>query len=219
MADANEKKDPATEEAPQYLTSEAANSMMNAHLKRHSVQMEKMFQSMFAPILEKMNTPAAEPAKEGQTETDRKLAETLRRLEAAEARAKESETKRVEQESARLREEEHSALERSLRAGGVTNEISVKAARALLREENAYFRDSENKLKFRLKKNGYEDEKELDEGVKEWLGSDAGKNFLPPTGATGAETRPGKGQAPAAAPGPMNREKARDVLNQFLRSR
>lgn len=187
-----DKKEGQADE-PRYMTTEEMNAAMSNHTKRLREQFRRDLQESLAGIVQQGAKPAEEGVKvpEGASELEKQLVEMKNRFESSERMRKEEEQRRLQQEHERMESEEVLALEKSLRSGGIQDEDYLESARALLyREQKKIVRDESGRIKFKVSRDGYDDLLELDAGVKEWLGGERGRKFLPPTGATGSSAKP-----------------------------
>ncbi len=98
----------------------------------------------------------------------------------------------LDKEAAQAKEEKKAAEERSLLAemlaeGGV-KDARVRHAVNYLRGEGLVRRTDKGELVFVKRARGGDEELDLGEGIAEWLKTEDGKHFLPPTNAGGAGT-------------------------------
>lgn len=104
---------------------------------------------------------------------------------AKEKQEKQAATRRNEQQ------EERSKLREELKKQGVPDERLNGVVALLYADQNRVVRDKEGKIKYVVVRDGYDEQVELEEGVKEWAKSDEGKNYLAPVGVQGGGTRGG----------------------------
>jgi hypothetical protein len=141
------------------------------------------------------------------------------RIKELEAKAAEAERKSIETESKRLASEERQALAEGLTSLGIDSAKQRAAIALLYGEDHRIARDDAGSIGFRVKRgsgaNTYDDIVSLEDGLREWASTDEGKSFLPPRGATGGGTVPGK--ASAARKGPKTKEEAKaEAMRQLI---
>jgi hypothetical protein len=201
-----EKTEP--EQGPKFMTAEDFNKAQSAREKRFREQMKKDLADMLAQFspskgkqtdteesdeddpAEASAKPAGQPSAPAQSDpTAAELKRLRKRLEASE-KEREAERKAREEQAAKLaRDEERTKLQDALVSAGVAPK-RVRAAIALLHtEDRKVRRNQEGKIIFALDD---DDEADLVSGVKQWLATDEGKDFLPPRGAEGSGERPTK---------------------------
>ncbi len=102
------------------------------------------------------------------------------------------EERKQEREQSRNRERD-SMLRERLEAAGV-DKNRIRGAIAVLKEQTKYD-DKAGEWFYKAKRDGFEEDLDLDAGVSEWADTDEGKSYLaPPTGA--AQPRGGSGSRP-----------------------
>lgn len=134
----------------------------------------------------------------------RELESIRKRQEAIEADAK---AKAKEVRDGRLRQ---NVIE-NLAAYGIEGKRAARAADLLVGKQARYVSDEDDSIVFETEDG---DEVDLKRGLKEWAGSEDGKIFVPPSGASGSGGPPPRGprsshasngQAPGAEPGSLGR--------------
>lgn len=130
------------------------------------------------------------------------------RLDALERETKEAKEAAASEKAQRETAEQLNAFETAAIAAGVAPE-RVRGARAVLHLEEkriGYTTDGKPGLKFNRK--GYDEILPMADGLKEWLSTDEGKAYLPPTGSQG--TGGGKGAPNTTTNGEVS---AASILN------
>ncbi len=130
-------------------------------------------------------------------------------------------TARQEERDRNQRNEERGKLGSALRTAGV-EEAKVRGAVALLyTEDQRVGRNKEGGIVFKVQRDGYMDELEMDAGVEEWMKSTEGKHFAPARDVRGSGASGGR--APAGGKGKQTRleikhELVRAVLGAAVNS-
>lgn len=215
MAIENDKPAPPTNAAPPAadppepaaspaLDMDAVNRAITARLERERKAFDKKLEDQKAYYEAKLadrSSPAGEPPVAGAapgTDGDKVMHKALRDMEARhKAEIAERDAKQKAAEAKQQAAEERQAVESVLRDSGVTN---IKGAVAVLKADGRVARDADGNLHFVAQREGYTDEVELSKGLKEWLGSDEGKLYMPPTGAQGSGATGTKRRTGGAAP-------------------
>ena len=144
----------------------------------------------------------APPPEPKGTKTDAEKAAELAqakyeaRIKELEAKTAASEAKAAETEARQRAAEERSALAAGLAELGVEGPKQRMAIALLYGEDKKVGRDDSGNIVFRVKRgsgpNAFDDLVSLEEGLKEWATTEDGKSVLPPRGAAGSGTQPGK---------------------------
>lgn len=192
-----EKEAAEAETALQERINKTVNSALTSHLKRFKPgltpeDLEKHLEQREKDAAEKL--AAAEKERKdaaGAGGGDKNAPEIVALRKQAEAAQKELEALKKESAAAKakaLDTEERSLLTDTLTEGGV-KDARVKHAVSYLRGEGLVRRSDDGELVFiRRAKGGKEDEIDLGDGLAEWLKTEDGMHFLPPSGAAGAGT-------------------------------
>lgn len=116
-----------------------------------------------------------------------KLQEQLEQLQA-QNRSADERAKAAEEASRRQKLE--AELRNALSAGGVAPGLmdatmALLPSRTLSDGKPILVHENDGSIKMRIQRKGYVDTVAVAEGVKDWLGTDEGKNYLPPSGKQG----------------------------------
>lgn len=127
-------------------------------------------------------------AKDG--EVDPAIARLEQQLADLTKANKASAEKAEKAELAKAKSEEQSAIRDALSANGVPAERQRLALLAL-EADGRVKRDASGKIIYSAPRKGYEDPLDLGDGIKEYLATDEGKQFVPPLGTGGTGTGAG----------------------------
>lgn len=111
--------------------------------------------------------------------------------------AMEAERKKEREESRNGKRD--SMLREQLEAAGV-DKNRIRGAVAVLRDSMKYD-EKANEWVYKAKREGYEEDVDLEVGVTEWAGTDEGKSYLAPPQPSGGPPRGGSGVRPAGGAG------------------
>lgn len=223
-----------TEPAPKYMTAEEFNGAMTARERRSEERQAKAFTAMLEKFWASKSAPSADtttgddggadgggkdptaPGRQIQLSEDQLAAkkamsavENLKKQLTAEKEAAAKEKAEL------LQRQERSDMIAALAAAGVT---TAKGAYATLKEDGRIRRNADGELVMVVVKDysgtKAEEEVPIAAGIKEWLGTDDGKCFLPARG--GGE---GSGTVPRGAPrtgAPLSKEEAKKEAQRML---
>ena len=224
-------KEPASE-TPTYITEEQMNKALGARFAGFETKMGKTIGdalSSFAGALKgelagllPKPEPAPAPAPEGKGKKDvaapapadspelKKLQDQVTELTQREKKAaQERDTERAKAKDTLLRQK----LSDALVAGGVEAPRARHAVGLLVdAEKRVRWSEEDDKIVFQRAEH---DEVELAVGVKDWLKTEDGKLYLPPTGAQGSGDRPGK-NPPRGTNGAPNRSAVAQALRRVF---
>jgi hypothetical protein len=223
--------DPALSDAQRQEMIRIQNAANSAHHTRIQKVMDQKLNEMKESITssftdalsahaEKFNSAGntgGAPGKNKASGSEDSVVATLR--QEHEARMAEMEKKFEAEKSARVQEaqraqvaEERSKLGAALRAAGVPDERLRGAVALLYTEDKRVARNSAGGVVFKMPRDGYTDELELDAGIDEWLKSGEGKHFAPARDVRGSGATGGK---PGQTNGKMSRQ---DMKRELVRS-
>ena len=193
----------------------AINAEQRKRQQSATKELEAALQKGIAPLAEQMaalqpQPPASEAAVDAQKLQQLKYEAELKALRDEVVAQKAA---REQEERKRLQQEERAALAGVLGKQGL-DQARARAAIALVyTEEQRVKRAEDGKITFRIQTKFGEEQASLEDGVAEWLKTDDGKAFLPPTGAAGAGTS--ASGRPAAAKKDAKTQ-ALEVVQNFL---
>lgn len=208
---------------------DAANRALTHRLKRGGLKelVEQTVQNAVTEVLPTvLESVTAKGEKDGETPKNGapgnikdhpEYQALLKRQEAQEAKFREMEQKQQEAERRRQEAEERSVVESALGASGVAGK-RVAQAFVWMRAQGLIGRDSDGNVVYRAERDGYVDELKLADGVKEFLASDDGKDFLPPKDVAGSGSR-SRGKAVSATSknsGPVTDREGHQLLGEIL---
>lgn len=125
------------------------------------------------------------PPEGGSWKDSPEYKDMLKREEARDAAAKKIEDERAAEKETGYRNEERKELEAALRKAGI-EEVKLRSCVAtLIHEDKVMQRDANGDVVYRVQRDDFFDDMGVHEGVKEFLGTDEGKAFLPASGAGG----------------------------------
>jgi hypothetical protein len=191
-----EKKAAEAEKALDERIAKTVNSALTSHLKRFKGgltkdELEAHLEQREKDAAEKRAAAEEEERKKKEGTSDKTAPEIVALRKQAEASQKELDALKKDAAAAKakaLDSEERSLLTETLSAGGV-KDARVKHAVSYLRGEGLVRRDDDGELVFVQRgKGGKEEEIDLGDGLAEWLKTEDGMHFLPPSGANGAGT-------------------------------
>jgi len=138
------------------------------------------------------------------------------------ARMAEMEKKLEKERQARVEEadrariaKERSELSAALRAAGVPDE-RLRSAVALLYTEDKRVEAKDDKVVFKMQRDGYVDELDLEAGLDEWLKSPEGKHYAPARDVRGSGAQGGRGGGSDANQQKTKQEMKRDLVHAVL---
>ena len=216
-------------EKPSYMTAAEFNKASTAREKKLLERIDKILEEKTAKqkAAEEVDDSDAgdESEDKGDAKDDKTAAKSpsdamakqlasLQRQLTRERNEREKERAEREAQSAKMaRDEERTKLSEALAAAGVKN---VRGAVALLHtEDKRVRRNDEGKIVF-VDEN--DDEFDLAAGIKHWIGSEEGKAYMPPRGASGSGAEPGsKTVARPGAKQKLSKADAGKVLAGLLR--
>lgn len=129
---------------------------------------------------------AADPA------VEKRFAQMEREVQKARKMAEDERHLREEQQAKARSQEERSALENALRTQGVKQELLKPAVALLYTEDKRVARDDSGQIVFKIPRDGFVDDLDLETGVGEWLRTAEGKNFAAPKPVAGSGATAGK---------------------------
>jgi hypothetical protein len=133
----------------------------------------------------------------GKRKADPALSKLTKQVENLTKQVKEKDDKLSAEAAARKAAQLDTELGRALDSIGV-DKLRLRGALAIHR--GAAFIDDAGAVKFRAKRDGYEEELDPAEALKEWADTDEGKSYLAPTGSTGGSgARASRGNSSGAA--------------------
>lgn len=194
-----DEQDNEQDDEGQYYTAEDTNKAIGARLQAFKKAFMKDIESMFAPIVAKLDeikaAPAAAPEdKPGDKQVvdkqvEGRIAALQKQLDAANAAQKAADEEReAEKEKARAAQRE-SMVTSALAKIGISNPTVAKAAAGLLMPAVAHAEDGRVIYK-RMNKFGIEDELDVEQAVNDWAKTDDGKAFIPAKKVAGTGSRP-----------------------------
>lgn len=202
--DTTETEQPAISEQMQQEFARIANSAVSSHLKR-ALSPEKLREAL-APALANLlppskpvEAPEAPEAPVKGKEKDSAFAAMEARTRALETKLKEKEEAEKHMQQKELRREEESALTRALEANGVKGPRLEAAVALLYDRKKLITRNTEGEVGWLTKQAGYDEVLPLESAVTDWLGTEAGKDFLPARGVGGSGATAPKGGAAGKA--------------------
>jgi hypothetical protein len=211
------KKSGLDDDSKKFINQAITNQFRRGFVKEMITQtVSESVGSAVKDALKDFTPPAPPPATgDGGNESDE--------VKALQARLKEQETKfedmqrkTKEKEDAAARQEERGILESQLRKQGVPD-ARLRAAVSLISHElGTVQRDDTNNIIWNAQRDGYSERLSVDDGVKEFLNTDEGKTFLPPTNAGGSGDHGGAPPTPDTKRPSMSKDQARSVLGDFL---
>lgn len=223
---------PDGEATPQYVSKEEFAKLQeqanqqSAILRKEreaAAKLQKELTERFEALASRIEqAPAAEPSKSGKTDAE-KAAEVAQakyeaRIKELEAKTAASEAKAAETEARQRAAEERSALAAGLAELGVDGPKQRMAIALLYGEDKKIGRDDAGNVVFRVKRgtgpNAFDDLVSLEEGLKEWAGTEEGKSVLPPRGVAGSGTQPGG--PPRRGDGKMSQADAARALQYLI---
>lgn len=208
-AEEEKKKADEADKALDARISKTVNGAITAHLKR---QPEGITADALTKILddreakreelaeEKRKAAAAGGSGKGGADNAPEMTALRKQIEALTKKAEAAEQKSTETEKKQQLIEDNSTISKTLEAAGVTVAGRARAALNHLRSEGLVKRTDDGLVG--IDKNG--DEQELAETIAEFLKTEDGKIFLPPSGASGGgsdKNRGGGGKAPKDSKG------------------
>jgi hypothetical protein len=189
------------EEVQKPITLDDVNAAFTAREKRMAANFKKMLEETIAAAAEKFPQPVKEePQQEESKDKENPLQKQFealnKRLKAAEEATAKERQAREEERQRNLANEERGAIETALRGAGIQDEIQVRAARALLKEDGRIYRNSDGQIVMKAPDDKYnvEEERPLAEALKAWAKSEEGRKFQPPRHVQGSGATPPNGK-------------------------
>lgn len=178
------------------------------------LDLDKRIETLKTELAPKEPEPKDEPPKDGKTLADDPEFKRLKAELETQRKATEAQARRAEEEAkARQAEALQNGVSQALTAAGADPK-RVGMALAWLKERGAVKLDERGVPVFTFKRDwGEEAKAAADGGAAEWLGTDDGKFFVPPSQVQGSGDgagRPGGGGSSGATADPM------DILNRAL---
>jgi hypothetical protein len=194
---------PDGDDAP--MTKGAAMKLINSAIASQlGRRLGPAIEQGLAPVLAKLDTIGKPPANDDETDddddappakknkADPAVSKLTKQLDQMKKQLEDERGLRTKEEAARKAALVDTELGRALDAVGV-DKLRIGGALALKRA--GAFVDDAGTVKFKAKRDGYEEEITVEDAMKEWAGTDEGKSYLAPTGSAG-----GSGARPPRTP-------------------
>ena len=211
----------AADKALEERVSKIVNSALTSHMKRvkpglGAEELEKFLEDREA----KRAAEAEEKKKAGGGADDKTAAERIaekKRLEAIEKKLAEAEAKSAALEKRATEEQRRANMSGALEAAGVKG-VQVRHALRYLEGEGLVKPNDDGQLVFvKRSGSGAEEEVEFAKGLADWMKTDDGKHFLPPSGAGGSGSgQGGKAGTSRAGSGADSKSRASAALSAFV---
>lgn len=150
--------------------------------------------------------------KGGDDKADPAVAQLRAQLEELTRKTKVAEQAAASEKAAREEEQLIGALRETLAKAGVPAEKQRPVVALLHAADKRVRRTTDGQPGLHFRRNGYEEVLPLEAAVKEWLGTDEGKQFLPPTGVQGTGQGPGNRTPDLRTGGKFDPDKAGAAL-------
>src|SRR6185369_7798539 len=122
------------------------------------------------------------------------------RFAAQQAELEKERKAREDEKAQRLKDEETTKAKDAMAAADIKDPEDQRAALAVLREDKRIGRDDEGHVCFLVQKDGYVDKVPIDQGIKDWVNTPAGKRYQPARGVGGSGQVAGKKAGSAVLP-------------------
>jgi hypothetical protein len=229
-------QNPAEGEAPQFVTKEDFAKLQEQANQQSAIlrkereaasKMQKDLTDRLEALTARFEQPAAIPAEppKGVVKTDAEKAWELAqaksdaRIKELEAKTAAAEAKTADTEAKQRASEERQALSASLTAMGIDGPKQRAAIALIYGEDKRVVRTDTGEIAFKVRRgsgaSAFDDYVSLEDGLKEWAATEEGKSLLPPRGAAGGGTVPGR--APGGKPdGKMTKDEAARRLQWLI---
>lgn len=182
--------------------------MQNSMTESFGALLQQQFEKMSSRGDKSDKNPGGDNGDERASEMEKqysaRMAEMEKKLERErQARIEEAERARIAKE--------RSELQSALRSAGVPDE-RLRSAVALLYTEDKRVEAKDNSVVFKMQRDGYVDELELEKGISEWLSTPEGKHFAPPRDVRGSGAQGGSRNGA----GNRNHKKSKQELKHDL---
>jgi hypothetical protein len=134
----------------------------------------------------------AKPSGATDPAVEKRFAQMEREVQKARKMAEDERHLREEQLAKARAQEERSVLENALRAHGAKPEFVKPAVALLYTEEKRVARDDNGAIVFKIARDGFTDELDIELGVAEWLKTAEGKVYAAPRSVAGSGATAGK---------------------------
>lgn len=201
------------------LTREDVTRMINGALRTHGKRQNDDLAKMLDEKLSSFKPPEPDPTPADPAPPDGKPSPELealkRRLDASEKAREEEKRLRVEESDRQKRAEERQVIMDGLRKHGVSD-TKAKALAIMLHSEDRKVRRNEDGEIVFATGDEYDPEVSVETGLASFFQTDAGKEWLPPTGSGGSGAKPGRPGKARRREGPVSAEEAGAELEALL---
>jgi hypothetical protein len=162
--------------------------------------------------------PKPDDGKGGKGDPDPDIAKLKGQIVALEKKNQESEKATATERGKNNEREERGKLREALTAGGVGDDRVRGAVADLYLDQKCVTRAEDGAVVMHMKRDGYEEDIPIADGVAEFLKSDAGKGYLPAKDAGGSNNRGGNAPPPKSGSKEEKKAAALDYVGNWMAS-